>query len=435
MVTKAENDLLTRVEGDAPMGRLIRERYWIPFMRAARVEPGGRPIKVRLVGGDYVVFRALDGRVGFIDEACPHRRASMALARNEGCGLRCIFHGWVVDVSGKVTEAPSQRHHAEEFASKVPVRRYDVREAGGLLWVWLDAYKGGEAPPFPDFEFTNLPDDHLWVSTTPIACNWLQGLEATVDSVHVNILHQSWVSNIVNSQNAVLQKDLPPLYQFERRNYGVRHAALRDLPDGSVYARVGEFVMPFYGFAGSTNAANGQHTLFISVPVDDENSILIFMRFASADREPLENGPGFRNKPEIEASYNLDNFAPVPGPASDYWGQNYEAIRNGHHTGFDQNLLVEDIVVQVSMGPITDRTKEFLSSSDAAVMEVRRMLLKAAKSFEAGEDWRTHDDGIDYLKIRATSGMVPEGGDWREGFEHDRQQCQGEDQSVGKQLA
>jgi len=252
----------------------------------------------------------------------------------------------------------------------------------------------------------------------------------------VNILHQSWVSNIVNSQNAVLQKDLPPLYQFERRNYGVRHAALRDLPDGSIYARVGEFVMPFYGFAGSTNAANGQHTLFISVPVDDENSILIFMRFASADREPLENGPGFQNKPEIEASYNLDNFAPVPGPASDYWGQNYEAIRNGHHTGFDQNLLVEDIVVQVSMGPITDRTKEFLSSSDAAVMEVRRMLLKAAKSFEAREDWRGHDDGIDYPKIRATSGMVPEGGDWREGFEHDRQQQRpGEHQGVGKQLA
>ena len=88
MVTRSENDWLTRVEGDVPMGRLIRKNYWMPFARSEALVRGGAPQRVRLTGVDMVAFRSEDGTLGLMDEHCPHRRASLALARVEGCALR-----------------------------------------------------------------------------------------------------------------------------------------------------------------------------------------------------------------------------------------------------------------------------------------------------------------------------------------------------------
>ena len=101
MLTAAQNDALTRVEGDAPMARLLRGWTWIPFALPSQIQPGDAPFKVRLLGENYVAWRAPDGRLGFIDERCPHRGVSMALARNEGCVLRCIFQslqGFIVNI-------------------------------------------------------------------------------------------------------------------------------------------------------------------------------------------------------------------------------------------------------------------------------------------------------------------------------------------------
>ena len=146
MTTRAENDLMTRIEGDAPMGRLMRANYWMPFALSAHLVHGEAPMPVRLFGENYVAFRAEDGRIGFFDELCPHRRASLALGRIEGNGVRCIYHGWKLDVAGCVVEAPTQVARPEAFAARVPVVHFPVHESGGLAWVWL---AGVEAPPFP----------------------------------------------------------------------------------------------------------------------------------------------------------------------------------------------------------------------------------------------------------------------------------------------
>jgi phthalate 4,5-dioxygenase oxygenase subunit len=108
MVTKAENERLTRVEGDAPMGRMIRENYWVPFALSSHLTSGDAPMPVRLLGENYVAFRGENGAIGFFDELCPHRRASLTLARVEGDGMRCIYHGWKIDVGGCVVDAPTQ---------------------------------------------------------------------------------------------------------------------------------------------------------------------------------------------------------------------------------------------------------------------------------------------------------------------------------------
>src|SRR5512139_4212276 len=108
MMTPEENDLLCRVEGDAPMGQIMR-RHWIAACLSEEVaEPDGAPVKVRLLGEDLVVFRDSKGRVGVLDERCPHRGASLAFGRNEDCGLRCLYHGWKFGVDGEILDMSSE---------------------------------------------------------------------------------------------------------------------------------------------------------------------------------------------------------------------------------------------------------------------------------------------------------------------------------------
>ena len=134
MLSPEENELLTRVGPGTPMGALLRQ-YWIPALRSERLKAGGAPAGVRLLGENFVAFRASDGRVGFFDEACPHRGASLVLARNEDCALRCLFHGWKIDVTGKVVEIPSEPpEQRERLAAKIRVRHYPVVESGEVVW-------------------------------------------------------------------------------------------------------------------------------------------------------------------------------------------------------------------------------------------------------------------------------------------------------------
>ena len=121
MLNQNDNELLTRVGPGTPMGEMLRE-YWVPACRSAKLEADGAPERVRLFGENFVAFRATDGRVGFLQEGCPHRCASLALARNEANGLRCIFHGWKFSVDGKCVDAPTEpaeqrQRFAELFAT------------------------------------------------------------------------------------------------------------------------------------------------------------------------------------------------------------------------------------------------------------------------------------------------------------------------------
>ena len=179
MMNQADNELLTRIEPGTPMGAMLRE-YWVPACRSAKLEVDGAPERVRLFGENFVAFRATGGRVGFMQEACPHRCASLALARNEEGGLRCVFHGWKFSVEGKCVDAPTEpRQQRERFAESVPVRSHPTHEAGGLVWVYMGAR--ATPPRFPDYQFTTLPADQVQPYRGIIRTNWLQGLESLLD--------------------------------------------------------------------------------------------------------------------------------------------------------------------------------------------------------------------------------------------------------------
>jgi phenylpropionate dioxygenase-like ring-hydroxylating dioxygenase large terminal subunit len=382
MLTQQENELLTRVERDAPMGRLMRENYWLPFALSQHLVHGDGPMPVRLLGENYIAFRAQDGRVGFLDELCPHRRTSLALGRIEGNGVRCIYHGWKIDVSGCVVEAPTQVQRGEQFAARVRVAHFPVHESGGIAWVWLGS---SEAPPFPDLPFAGENAPHSWMTVSRVPCNWLQGLEGTVDSAHVGVLHQTWhreTAKHAEHANLNIALELPPRYETESTSYGMRAAALRGMGDGRTYVRITEHLMPFVTLVSVGRAQPRDGAVFVISPVDDTHHLVFFGTFSDSPLLPPEKQAGFVAPGLLPDPHD---FAGLRGDRWKRWGQDRDLMNAGHFTGFGRNLLEEDVAVQTSMGPILDRTEENLSSGDAAVAHARRMLLDALRAAEAGE--------------------------------------------------
>jgi phthalate 4,5-dioxygenase len=404
-LSKEDNDLLTRVENGAPMGEMIRQHYWLPAVPASKLEADGAPVRIRLLGKNYIAFRATNGEVGVLDEQCPHRKASLALARNEDNGVRCIYHGWKFNVKGEVVDAPNHAGNQEQFCKHVRVNRYTAVDRGGIVWVWLG--QGETAPPFPDLPFMDLPATQRSVTSTEVPTNWVQGVEASMDSSHVGVLHESTTQITAGggNQRMLMAQSLAPKLEFEERPYGYRYAALRPLPDGNTYARVNNFVMPWYGIICPPDA-QGPTTVFFSTPVDDVTHRAWFVHYNP--HRPL-------GMTIMSASPDVWNFPPLPpGDPRDNWGQNRDLMKRGHKTGFPQHLGTEDFAMFLSQGPIADRTDEQLCSADGAVVRVRQMLLKAAREFMAGQPpTMAHHPELDYRKIQSVGGVLPTGQDWR----------------------
>lgn len=405
-MTKEDNELLTRVENGAPMGEMIRQHYWMPAVPSVKLAADGAPVRVRLLGNNYAAFRATNGEVGIVDEQCPHRKASLLLGRNEDNGLRCIFHGWKFNVKGEVVDAPNHVGDQSQFCKNVRVNRYTVREAGGIVWVWLG--KGDTPPKFPELPFIDLPENQRSVTSQEVPTNWVQGVEASMDSSHVGVLHESTTQITAGGGNERMHmtKALAPKLEFEERPYGYRYAALRALPDDKIYARVNNFVMPWYGIICPPDA-NGPSTVFFSTPVDDVTHRAWFVHFNT--KRPL-------GMTVMSASPDVWGFPPLPpGTPENNWGQNRDLMKRGHSTGFPQHLGTEDFAMFISQGPIYDRTDEQLCSADGAVVRLRNLLLKSAREFQAGKVPTLADNpDLDYSKAVSIGGVIEPGADWRQ---------------------
>ena len=409
MLTPDENELLTRTGAATAMGDYLRDR-WTPAVRAGLLEADGAPARVRLYGRNYVAFRATDGRVGFLDEECPHRRVSLAIARNEDNALRCLFHGWKIDVSGRLVEAPSEPPERQDaFCAAIRINRYPVREAGGLIWVYLGTR--ASPPPFAEFEFTRLPESHVDIRRAVVHCNWLQGFEGTLDTVHAGILHVGWIGDPAKrwqgAQGAelhVLSRKVPSAaIEFAERGYGFREGALRALPDGSVYVRIRDVALPYYSFIPTPGGAPCFVT--IVVPIDDETHMQWYIIYDPA--KPIPDAA--RERLMAGSSGDRDDFASDLGGWDNRWNQDRELMKQGHWTGIARSLPLEDFAVQEAMGPIADRSGEQLGSSDVTIVRTRRLLLDAARRHLAGETApETGHDAIRALAIR----LAP-GADWR----------------------
>lgn len=397
---REDNELITRVEAGAPMGEMLRNNFWFPAALSCKLISDGAPLRVRLLGQSFVAFRSTDGRVGFFNEHCPHRRASLVLARNEDNALRCIFHGWKYGVDGTVVEVPTEPHNKTAFCKRVPLKHYRTLEAAGIVWVWI----GKEEPkPFPKFEFTTVPDDQVYSVHQRLRCNWVQDVEGGLDSAHVGILHSYWLKQL---DIPMAGADTAPVYDFEPTDSGYRYAAIRRLPEGQAYIRVNQFVMPWYAFICPEETPEGDRLVIFSVPNDDRTTTHWMVRYNRV--RPLK--PSFMNPVE-----DRGNFPPLPPSDAEHcWGQDRAAMAEGHFSGFN-HVNTEDFAVAESQGEIADRSLEYLNEGDRAVVQLRKQLLQAVKEYARDSNLSFADpEKIDYARIRADALLIPQSSAWRE---------------------
>jgi len=410
MLSQAENDLLTRVTGDAPMGRMMR-RYWFPVVLSDEVaERDGTPIRVRLLGEDLVAFRDTDGRVGVIEGRCPHRLASLALGRNEECGLRCIYHGWKFDVDGHCVDMPTEPE-GYGFRDRVGVRSYPTVEAGGMVWTCLAPE--GEVPPFPRYDWMELPATHCTVVKIGSHTNYLQATEGAIDSAHSWFLHRGGNVSRDWATRTAVSMDLSPRLETEDTAYGFRYAAIRkpnQNPDTEKYVRVTLYVMPSTAFIPRSLDRNTEVHVQIFVPVDDEHT-MFYGVFFSQNGEPVRDMQATlraRRGIELDAEwYRLAN-------AENAWLQDRAAMKTGESWCGIEGFPNQDIACQESMGPIVDRTAEHLGTSDVAIIRMRRRMLDAVERFEAGQPLIGQDPAIPYARVRSEQKIIGIGEPWQQ---------------------
>ncbi|MEZ2721716.1 Rieske 2Fe-2S domain-containing protein [Paenalcaligenes hominis] len=383
MITPEENDLLCRVEGNAPMGQLMRRHWTIICLSEEVAEADGAPVKARIFGEDLVVFRDTKGRLGVMDEYCPHRRASLVMGRNEDCGLRCLYHGWKIDVEGNVTEMVSEPV-SSGFVNKVKHTAYPTHEWGGFVWAYM-----GPKETMPEFTppvWAPTKETKVTIAKAILPCNWAQVLEGAIDSAHSSSLHSSdMVPARVNSAEATGElwlrpsTDKAPKLQIENTPYGFRYAAIRrpiTQPTKNDYVRSTVFVAPATALIPPNNLYNVAN---INVPSDDQNTVFYFIAWGHPDSTP--STAEWRAFLGQEVGKDLDQYyRPLRNWDNRFW-QDRQAMKDGNFTGIT-GFPNQDIAMWVTMGAIADRTQERLGASDLAIVEFRKQMIAAVQRFQ-----------------------------------------------------
>lgn len=416
MLTREENDLLCRVEGDAPMGQVMR-RHWIPACLSEEVaEPDGDPLKIRLLGEDLVVFRDSDGRLGVLDEYCPHRRASLAFGRNEECGLRCLYHGWKFDVHGNAVEMSSEPKESG-LVEKVKHKAYPTHEAAGFVWVYM-----GPAEEMPAFEmpvYMPTPDTQFSIAKIVIDCNWAQILEGAIDSAHSSSLHSSdmvpsRVARAMATDKNWLRPstDKAPRLFVQRTPFGFRYAAIRKPTfnaDTHDYIRTTLFIAPYTVQIPRNDRYN---VAILHIPIDDTHTAFHFIGWGNGDDE-VPDTETWRKFLGAQVGTDVDaRFRKVRNRDNNYL-QDRTLMRLGNFTGI-KGIPNQDIAMWETMGPIADRTQDRLGASDLAIVEFRRRMVEAARDMAAGGPVVGRGAGcIPQYLLRSFEGVVAKGYDWR----------------------
>jgi phenylpropionate dioxygenase-like ring-hydroxylating dioxygenase large terminal subunit len=407
MTTRKQNETLTRTGPGTPMGTLFR-RYWIPALLAEELpEPDCEQVQVRILSEPLLAFRDSQGRVGLIDEFCAHRRVSLWYGRVEQDGIRCAYHGWKYDVTGRCIEVPSE---SDAFCRDVKLKSYPCVERGGVIWTYMGPPE--LQPPPPDFEWMVVPDSHRYVSKRWQESNYLQAMEGGIDGAHVSWLHSGALVHEpmrAGSKGAEYQRDNRPKIHVMDTPTGVLIGARRNAEADQAYWRVTQWLMPWY----SMIPPYGDHALHghAWVPIDDENCFAWTMTHHPTRPLSQEEHAAMQDGEGIYAKLIPGTWRPVQNRQNRYL-MDRAAQRSGRYYSGVPGIAMQDASLQESAGPIVDRSEEYLASTDMGIVKTRNRLLKAAKDLAEGIDPPALDPAAQ--RVRSASFVKPAAMPFRE---------------------
>ena len=408
MLTAEENTTLTRTGPDTPVGRVFRS-YWMPALLSRELPaPDCAPLRVKLLGEDFIAFRDSNGQVGIVEPRCPHRGANLFFGRNEQCGLRCAYHGWKFDASGQCVDIPTvSADIAERLRPRASIRALQTAEAGDIVWAWFGEEREGregrerKAPPLPDFEFAAVPPSHRFVSKKLQQCNWAQACEGGLDTAHFSYLHAGigqggkvGLHEVGRPRQAPGNNEPPNLARFRwmvedgaPRFTALNHAAglllcaAREADDEQLYWRMTQFLMPNHSLApGNFEQDTSLGNTWL--PIDD-SSCWIFCYAWHPDR-PIDE----KERARLAAGSGIfaevdEHYVPIRRRENDYL-LDRDAQRQRSFSGID-GISEQDQAIADSQGLIADRTRELLCQTDLGVVRFREAMLKAAADVAAGD--------------------------------------------------
>lgn len=377
MLSKTDNELLVRVGRGTPLNELYR-RFWTPVMLASELGgPDSPPVRVHVLDEQLVAFRDTSGAIGLLAAYCPHRRANLYWGRNEEHGLRCVYHGWKFDRSGQCVDMPNCPE-GPALKDRVHTDAYPALERGGLVWAYLGP--PGLEPPFPHIEIFELPAEQVYSTKMLPVGNYLQLQEGDVDSSHVSLLHSALDGAPIPTVDAATFDDHAPRWFPTEMPYGLMLGAQRDAGDDAFHWRVNQWLMPYVTLIAITPGF--PMLAHVRVPIDDTHTLHFRVNarpegsFTAADRAMFAGGvmvpeliPGtFHSAENIDNDYLIDR----------------EAQKTRSFTGI-RSVVAQDLAVtQDQAGPVSDRSKEYLTSSDRAIIMLRRRILSRVRELQAG---------------------------------------------------
>jgi phthalate 4,5-dioxygenase len=378
MLRKEQNDLLTQTGPQTPMGAMFRS-YWIPALLAEELpEDDCAPVRVKLLSEHLLAFRDSEGRYGLIDEFCAHRGVSLWFGRNEESGIRCAYHGWKYDVTGQCVDVPSEPKE-NGFCKRVKLKSYPLVEQGGVLWTHMGV--PDKRPPLPQFEFSLVPDAQRFISKRLQECNWLQAMEGGIDSSHVSWLHRGNLNSDPLFKGAKGNEynlsDVRPVFEVVPSEGGLLIGARRNAEAGNYYWRITPWVMPCFTMV----PPRGDHPVHghFWIPIDDENCWAWSFDYHPVRALSHQEVQAMRAGKGIHVATIPGTHIPVANKGNDYL-MDRAAQKAGRSFSGIEGIGMQDASLQESMGPIADRTKENLASTDNGIVMARMRLMKAARA-------------------------------------------------------
>ena len=353
----SENELIARVGPGTPAGDTLR-KYWLPVGLSSEIGSDA-PKLVRWLGEELLLFRDQFGRVGLTEPNCPHRGTSLDYGWIEAGGIRCCYHGWVFDVTGRCLEQPGEPADSN-FKDKIRLKAYTVRELGGMIWAFMGQ---GEPPELPNYHFLVRDDGERAFSSYVRECNYMQQVENALDPVHATILH----GRAVHGFPAAPEWMETPDFNVTMTETMAYYVARRKGPQaGTEWHREVAYVPPIMVVHHGGTLPGDPLAEMVDVawrmPIDDHNTRTFTLKF-------FPDANGKRGNQEKQAR-------PKPAP-----------LMRGTRRQWDMaSINGQDNAAQVGQGSLVDRSREHLGHSDRGVILVRKLWKNAIETALRGED-------------------------------------------------